>query len=67
MIREIRVEIGEVRLRPGYGGGGNEGEGKGQRGRGLVEAVHLGTEEEGVEFNLGHSNLLMEDHPCKFR
>ena len=42
VIREIRVEIGEVRLRPEYGGGGKEGEGEGQRGRGLVEAVHLG-------------------------
>ena len=42
VIREIRVEFGEVRLRPEYGGGGKEGEGEGQRGRGLVEAVHLG-------------------------
>ena len=46
MIREIRVEFGEVRLRPGGGGGGNEGEGKWQRGQGFVEDVHLGKEEE---------------------
>ena len=46
IIREIRVEFGEVRLRPGRGGGGNEGEGKWQRGQGFVEDVHLGKEEE---------------------
>ena len=45
MIREIRVEFGDVRLRPGRGGG-NEGEGKGQRGQGFVENVHLGEEKE---------------------
>ena len=46
VILEVRVELGEVRLRPSRGGGGNEGEGKGQRGHGGVEAVHLDTQEE---------------------
>ena len=46
VILEVRVEPGEVRLRPSRGGGGNEGEGKGQRGQRHVEAVHLDTEEE---------------------